>query len=111
MFEIIGNVESGMSFAHNLCGRHVLRRVGGEDQADDPISDFQKRVMPDLLVHVPGDINENIAIVEIKPEKKEINSGITKDIRVLKEFIDGGDYVQGYHKGIFLMMAYIDFTF
>jgi hypothetical protein len=87
-------------FLHN-----ILRRLEGEKIENENINDFQKRVMPDLLVHVPGIINENVAIVEIKPEKKEINSGIRKDIRVLKEFINGGDYIDGYYKGIFLLYA------
>jgi len=63
--------------------------------------------MPDLLIHMPGNINENIAVIEIKPEKEtSVNDkGIKKDIRVLKEFINGTDVVEGYYKGILLLYS------
>jgi hypothetical protein len=88
--------------------RSILERIANErgqyGNADD--YEFQKSVMPDLLVHVPNDINANIAIVEIKPEKGGPDAvGIRKDVRVLKEFIKGGDSVKGYYRGILLLYS------
>ncbi|MEI9475511.1 MAG: hypothetical protein WCO26_02910 [Deltaproteobacteria bacterium] len=86
--------------------RRVLERINDEKLNDENTDDFQKRVMPDLLVHVPNDIDANIAIVEIKPEKGRPDvEGIRKDVRVLKEFIDGANGVEGYYRGILLLYA------
>jgi hypothetical protein len=91
--------------------RSIIERLKSEN--DDPgQNDFQKSVMPDLLVHVPNDINMNIAILEVKPEKRKPGKlpekgqpwrGFAKDIRIMKEFLDGGQDVQGYYKGISLL--------
>jgi len=54
-------------------------------------------------VHVPNDINMNIAIIEVKPENGHPSNGFEKDIRVLREFVDGGENAQGYYKGISLL--------
>lgn len=82
--------------------RSIIDRLSGENDNPDQ-NDFQKCVMPDLLVHVPNDINMNIAILEVKPEKGQPSRGFAKDIRVLKEFVDGGESAQGYYKGISLL--------
>lgn len=82
--------------------KSILQRLAKENEEhEDDV--FQKCVMPDLLVHLPSDIDGNIAILEIKPEKGKVTDGFRKDIRVLKEFIDGGDRVQGYFRGISLL--------
>lgn len=84
----------------------ILERLGDEKLRDENTDDFQKRVMPDLLVHVPKNVNANIAIVEIKPEKGTLNrTGIRKDVRVLKEFVNGGRDVRGYFRGILLLYS------
>jgi hypothetical protein len=91
--------------------RSIIERLRNEN--DDPEqNDFQKSVMPDMLVHVPNDINTNIAMVEVKSEKQQPGNipengqswrGFAKDIRVIKEFLGGGEGVQGYYRGISLL--------
>jgi len=91
--------------------KSIIERLKGEN--DDPEQiDFQKSVMPDLLVHVPNNINMNISMLEVKPEKKQPGklpeegqrwNGFPKDIRVIKAFLDGGQNVRGYYKGISLL--------
>jgi len=85
----------------------ILERLEEERLENEHIDDFQKRVMPDLLVHVPDNLNENVAIVEIKPDKglSWDRKGIKKDIRVLKEFVSGGNDDDGYYKGILLLYS------
>lgn len=84
----------------------ILERIKDERLENENTDEFQKRIMPDLLVHVPDNIDANIAIVEIKPEKGRLDAvGIRKDVRVLKEFINGGDNVKGYYRGILLLYA------
>ncbi len=83
----------------------ILERLEAEKLENENIEDFQKRVMPDLLVHSPNNINDNIAIIEIKPEKGNVSPGFKKDIRVLKEFIDGGEDADGYLKGIYILYS------
>ena len=82
--------------------KSILERLVKEnEEIEDDV--FQISVMPDVLVHIPNDIEGNIAVLEIKPEKGKIIDGFKKDIRVLKEFIDGGDHVRGYFRGISLL--------
>ncbi len=91
--------------------RCILERLKSENENPDQ-DDFQKSVMPDLLVHIPNNINMNIAMVEVKPEKRQPGKlpkkgqpwkGFAKDIRVIKEFLDGGEGARGYYKGISLL--------
>ena len=82
--------------------KNILERLS-QTSHESQDEEFQKRVMPDLLVHLPNNIDGNIAILELKPEKGTASEGFRKDIRVLKEFIDGGDGVQGYFRGISLL--------
>jgi hypothetical protein len=91
--------------------RSIIERLINEN--DDPNkTDFQKSIMPDMLVHVPNDIDANIAMLEVKAEKRQPGKipengqpwrGFAKDIKVIKEFLGGGDGAQGYYKGISLL--------
>lgn len=83
--------------------KSILKRLALQNDDDLEDDDFQKYVMPDLLAHLPNNIDGNIVILEIKPEKGKVTEGFEKDIRVLKEFIDGGDGIQGYFRGISLL--------
>ena len=84
--------------------KELLERIKNEKIENESYDDFQKRVMPDLLIHIPNDQNGNISIVEVKPEKGRIDKkGFTKDIQVLKQFVVGSNDAKGYHKGIELL--------
>ena len=84
--------------------KEILSRIEIEKLEFELDEDFQKRVMPDLLVHIPNDPDGNIAIVEVKPEKGHINTeGFSKDIKVLKQFVTGSKEAKGYFKGIELL--------
>lgn len=86
--------------------KELVERIEKEKIESELEEDFQKRVMPDILVHIPKDPNGNVAIVEIKPEKGHIDKkGFSKDIKVLKEFVIGSKDAKGYHKGIELLFA------
>jgi hypothetical protein len=86
--------------------KELVERIEKEKIGSELEEDFQKRVMPDLLIHIPNEPNGNVAIVEIKPEKGCIDkNGFSKDIRVLKEFVVGSKDAKGYHKGIELLFA------
>ncbi len=56
---------------------------------------------PDLLIHGPGDMNANYAIIEVKPCNADIR-GITKDLETLSFFIGKGQY----QHGILLLYGY-----
>ncbi len=50
--------------------------------------------IPDLLVHVPGDMAENFAVIEVKHVRSD-NAGIKKDIETLSLFIEKAKYEEG----------------
>ncbi|QDP01418.1 methionyl-tRNA formyltransferase-like protein [Thalassotalea sp. PS06] len=58
-------------------------------------------VKPDLLVHVPGDMDGNHTIIEVKPITAAIN-GIAKDLSTLTAFRRHANY----QKGIYLFYGY-----
>ncbi len=74
--------------------KSIIRRLESLRKEGESDVDFQKRAMPDFLVHIPYDVNGNIAIIEVKPEKGKVTEGFKKDIRVIKKLIDGGDGVR-----------------
>lgn len=84
--------------------KELVKRIEKEKIEHESEEDFQKRVMPDLLVHIPKDPNGNIAVIEVKPEKGKIDKKrFTKDIEVLKQFVIGSPNAKGYHKGVELL--------
>lgn len=54
---------------------------------------------PDFVFHLPGDMNSNIAVVEVKPANGDIE-GIRKDVETLTDFVAQGI---GYRVGIHLV--------
>lgn len=77
---------------YSLCGEidkrgHPLVRGNGLDQ-----------LKPDYLVHVPGIMEENFAVIEVKPVNCLVR-GITKDIATLISFVESA----GYRRGILLV--------
>ncbi|TGU89260.1 methionyl-tRNA formyltransferase-like protein [Mesorhizobium sp. M00.F.Ca.ET.151.01.1.1] len=54
--------------------------------------------MPDLLVHTPGDMHGNYAIIEVKPGNAA-RAGIEKDIGTLSRFLND----VGYERAIYLL--------
>jgi hypothetical protein len=100
-FDFVINAEPQKSRTHFF--KCLTKRIEQEASDQETEEEFQKRVMPDILVHIPNKINENIAIVEIKPDvNKYKEKGFSKDIRVLKEFTTGSQEAAGYYKGIML---------
>jgi len=50
--------------------KKILEKLENEKRNQESVEDFQRRVTPDILVHVPGEINNNnIAIVEMETGK------------------------------------------
>ncbi len=46
---------------------------------------------PDFVVHVPGDMNRNLVVIEVKPILTSIDR-LREDLVTLKKFIDDGKY-------------------
>src|SRR5947208_1325293 len=56
-----------------------------------------RRYAPDLIFHQPGDMSDNIAVVEVKPANGEVD-GIRKDLATLAYFVsDAVQYRLGIH--------------
>lgn len=74
--------------------------LGGEvDKSGHPLirgSDLDN-AKPDLVVHVPGGMEENLAVVEIKPALRA-REGAAQDLRKLAAFCDPhrGQYAGGF---------------
>ena len=64
------------------CGGYALS--GEIDKQGHPII---RPCSPDLVFHVPGDMESNIAVVEVKPANGSIK-GIRKDLETLSYFVD-----------------------
>ena len=75
--------------------------LGGEvDKTHHPLMHGRdiENTKPDLLVHRPGDMGGNLAVIEVKPvTAKEI--GIRKDLRTMTAFLRRGQY----HHAIYLV--------
>ena len=74
----------------------VYSLAGEVDKAGHPLvrGNGLYRVKPDFLVHVPGDMKRNYAVVEVKPANASPN-GVDKDIEKLKNFIGYAEYERG----------------
>ena len=64
---------------------------GEVDKSGHPSPLGGTRLKPDLLVHGPGDMRENYAVIEVKHSNAEIR-GIRKDLETLSFFITHGGY-------------------
>lgn len=81
-------------FGYSLCGEI--------DKKGHPII-REPSVMPDFLIHVPGNQKMNLLIVEIKPTNADINKMIMdfkKIIRFMTQLKDNTDNMN-YYAGIF----------
>lgn len=85
------DVDLTLSGEVDKAGHEVLRRLG------------MRAAIPDLLVHQPGFMERNHAIIEVKPAcaRKE---GIRKDIATLSEFRISA----GYERAIYLFYGGVD---
>ncbi|APW42008.1 hypothetical protein [Rhodoferax saidenbachensis] len=70
--------------------------LGGEvDKKSHPLirGNNLDNVKPDLLVHRPGDMGGNYAVIEVKPVSAS-NAGLKKDLRTLTAFHRYGEYAR-----------------
>jgi hypothetical protein len=77
--------------------------LGGEvDKSGNPnfVAGPYAGAEPDLIIHVPGSMNKNLAVVEVKSANARVG-GIHGDLRKLTWFCHNA----GYHKGIFLLFG------
>lgn len=51
---------------------------------------------PDFIVHIPGTMDANLAVVEVKPLGAS-RENIVKDVETLKRFLDKADYFKAVH--------------
>lgn len=86
----------------NWC--HTDYVINGEvDKSAHPIMEplGSKGRKPDLLIHGPGDMNANCAIIEVKPCTAD-SRGIKKDLETLSFFRGRGKY----QRAIFLLYGF-----
>tara|TARA_B100000315_G_C14510707_1_gene556806 strand:- start:682 stop:1227 length:546 start_codon:yes stop_codon:yes gene_type:complete len=75
--------------------------LGGEiDKSSHPLirGSFLDRRKPDFLVHMPGDMGNNYAVIEVKPINAQ-DDGINKDLKTLTAFYRHA----GYERAIYLI--------
>jgi hypothetical protein len=87
------------------CGElyHQMRAIWPEQLtryrlSDEPAKDGHPFIggglTPDLIVHVPGSMESNVAVIEVKRLPAPA-SGVRKDVRTLQRFFDEGRYFGG----------------
>lgn len=59
-----------------------------------------RQAIPDLLVHSPGDMQRNFAVIEVKSQQAQAK-GIQKDVATLQEFRE----IIGYRRAIYLVFG------
>jgi len=77
--------------------RFAKYQLAGE--VDKPGHPIIRRHVPDFLFHVPGQMDANLEVVEVKPVTTRLN-GIGKDLRSLEYFLSGD---VGYKAGVLLV--------
>jgi hypothetical protein len=80
----------------NLWPTNCFYSLGGEvDKKNHPLirGNNLDGVKPDLLVHQPGDMGGNYAVIEVKPVLVR-NAGLKKDLRTLTAFRRHGEYAR-----------------
>ncbi len=83
------DTEFFLNGENDKSGHSILRTLGAD------------RVKPDLLVHRPGDMSGNHAIIEVKSSDATL-SGIKKDLQNLALFKNS----VGYQRAIYLIYGY-----
>jgi len=85
----------------SIPGENFLYSLSGEvDKSGHPLirGNYLDQVKPDLIIHVPGDMDRNLCVIEVKP----INAGVedvADDFRKLSGFCNRGKY----HSACFLL--------
>ena len=76
--------------------------AGEVDKAGHPIfrGEYLDRAKPDLLVHVPGEMESNLMVLEIKASSTRARSKLERDLRKLIEFCN-----VGYEAAAFLVFG------
>ena len=70
---------------------------GEVDKAGHPILRQETgRLKPDFIVHVPGTMDRNLAIVEVKPINAD-NGSIQKDAQTLRLFLERAQYFKAVY--------------
>jgi hypothetical protein len=83
-------IQMGEDFGFSLSGevdKGGHRLIRGRDLTD---------AKPDLLIHTPGDMRGNLAIIEVKPVRAA-RLDIRKDLRTLTAFRRGGEYYRAIY--------------
>lgn len=71
-------------------GDYFPYKLDGEvDKAGHPIIRQGKK--PDLIVHVPGKMNRNLVVIEVKPVTVR-ECELKKDLKKLRKFLEAGYY-------------------
>lgn len=86
----------------NILGDKFRYKLNGELDKEGHPTIYPKlgSKKPDLTVHVPGVMDLNLVVIEVKPISVENRIGeLTKDISTLKGFIE----VAGYYRAIMLV--------
>ena len=79
----------------NVQGAFVLN--GELDKRGHREFDPEDRANPDFVLHIPGDMEGNTAVIEVKGESRcKYKTKITKDFETLITFIQKYDYKVGY---------------
>ncbi len=77
-----------------VLGDHYPYKLDGEvDKAGHP--KFDRSYKPDFIIHVPGDFNRNLVIMEVKSIKSikdDDVKNLKEDIRKIKYFVNRGHY-------------------
>lgn len=71
---------------------------GEVDKSGHPLirDNMLDRVKPDILVHVPGEMDQNLVVLEVKPINGR-RRGFSKDFKTLTEFRDRAEYDCAIH--------------
>jgi len=87
----------------------ILSVNGEVDKGGHPVLEDKEHlnaVIPDLLVHMPGNMDWNFAAIEVKPGNARLK-GVRKDINTLTAFLR--DW--GYERGILLFYGILERPF
>lgn len=77
-----------------LCWEGGPEKISGEvDKSGHPIirGDGLDNTKPDFIIHVPESMDENIAVVEVKPIVASLR-GVKKDINTLVSYLNSAGY-------------------
>jgi len=72
--------------------------TGEVDKRAHPIFNWleARQAIPDLLIHAPGNMAQNFAVIEVKSQQATL-AGIRKDVATLQEFIEKIGYIRAIY--------------